>query len=387
MSKKLKFQKLHRIAKKDLRDCYHNEGVFASKINFSDYWARDTFWASLGMMAIDDDEQAKKSLALFLKNQRKDGKIPRKICLDFNLIKYLGIQIPRKKPRPIFTSPIKLFFSFDDNLLLTISFCHYIEKTGDFDFAKKYFDQIALAIKFYQNKKLIRDSLLNEIGLGNWMDTVFKKGAVLYTNCLWFGALKRFEKLSQEIGKGQWQFEIKSEKVAEKIQEKFWLESKGYFADNVCRKKQIPYFDLAGNVLAIIFGIAKQKQAEKIILKADSIKKKKDFLHPINHPRYPLWKISPATFPLGIADYQNMNNWSWIEILLILAKFRSGQNKKGLKNLESFSKVVLKLDTICETYNLNGTPFDHLFWKSARPFAWSAGLLLWVLSEIEREKN
>jgi len=43
-----------KIARKDLRACYQDQGIFASPVNFSDYWARDSFWAILGMLEIGD---------------------------------------------------------------------------------------------------------------------------------------------------------------------------------------------------------------------------------------------------------------------------------------------------------------------------------------------
>jgi len=379
-------KKLRRIALRDIRGCYHNNDVFASKINFSDYWARDTFWASYGLMEIGESDKVRQSLKLFLNHQRNDGKIPRKICLDYNLFKYIGFKLHRKKPRPIFTSPIKCFFSLDDNLLLIISFCRYIERTGDLKFAKKHFRKIHLALKFYENKKLINHFLLYETGLGNWMDTIFKHGAVLYTNCLWYEALKNLEKLSDILNFKLKTAIPKSGEVLDEIQKKLWLENEGHFCDSFYGTTKKRYFDLAGNILTIIFKIAKEKQSASIIAKADSLKTKKDIFHPINNPRYPFWKISPVTFPLGIHNYQNQNSWSWIEIMLILAKLKINK-KEAEKNLKEFSEIIIKDKTICETYNLDGTPFDHLFWKSARPFAWSSGLLLWVLSEFEKDIN
>ena len=62
-------EKAYEIALEDLRSCYTKEGILASHVNFSDYWARDTFWASLGMLETKDPEKitrVQKSIELFL---------------------------------------------------------------------------------------------------------------------------------------------------------------------------------------------------------------------------------------------------------------------------------------------------------------------------------
>lgn len=384
-----KIIKAKNLALADLRSCYRGEGILASYVNFTDFWARDTFWASLGLIKSGEDlGKVRSSLELFLRYQRSDGKIPRKICLDYNGLKYLGIKIKRKKPRPIYTSPIKTFFSMDDNLLLVIAFSEYVKKTKDEKFVEKYFSQIERALEFYQNNNLIRNELLYEIGLGNWMDTIFKKGFVLYTNCLWQKAVQEFKEMAKEFNFDVNSIVPKSQGILAQIQKNFWLEKENFFADSVSKKdRKQKYFDLAGNVLAMLFEIADEKQAKLILEKIEMIKNKGDVFYPTVFPRYPFWKINPPTFLFGIQDYQNGNSWSWIEILLAIAKEKNGKLEEAEKMLENISEVILQNGHIHETYFIDGRPFDHFLWKSAVPFAWSAGLFLWAVSELESEKR
>lgn len=417
---KIETEKIRKIALEDLRFCYYKDGILASKVNYSDYWSRDTFWTAIGLLeslSLSADKnnfdlrQIRKSLILFAKYQRNDGKIPRKIAIDFNCIKYLfKIKIKRKIPRPIYYSPIKSFFSLDENLLFVIAFCKFVKKTKNFQFAKKYLENAIRALNLYENKKLLRNNLLYEIGLGNWQDTIFKKGFVLYTNCLWFEAVRNFENLSHIANThGQKHnteiqprsFLIKanfpaSAEIKSAIQKIFWLGKKGFFADSVslCGKQQ-KYFDLAGNILAVLFDVADNKQAQKIFDNINNVptrvltnintpEKIIAPLHPINYPRYPFWKINPVIFLLGIQDYHNGISWSWIEALLTIAYLRHNKKTKAKAAIENLSKIVIKNGHIHETYFINGRPFDHYLWKSATPFAWSAGLLLWAISEYEK---
>ncbi|MDR3559449.1 MAG: amylo-alpha-1,6-glucosidase [Candidatus Pacebacteria bacterium] len=374
-------QKIRGIILSDFRACYRPQGILASNLNFSDFWARDSFWASLGMLhAGVDVEKVRDSLELFLKYQREDGKIPRKIVLDYNGLKYLGARIKRRVPRPIYSSSLKWNFSVDDNLLFAIAFCRWVEKTGDTAFAEKYFSHVARALEFYAKKNLLREDLIFETGFANWEDTIYKKGFVLYSNCLWYEAVRSFEKLCDRLEKNHESKIPNSAMIVFQIRDKFWLDDKNYFADSTVENKPEKYFDLAGNALAIIFDIAHPEQAEKILQNINN----ENVLHPINYPHYPWHKISPVLFLFGIQDYQNGISWSWIEALLILAQLKVGKTEEAKKTFENFAEIISKNNHIHETYFLDGRPFDHLFWKSAVPFAWGAGLLLWTISELEK---
>lgn len=392
--KKEFFEKMNcaeKIAKKDLRSCYQDQGIFASPINFSDYWARDSFWAILGMLEIGDFSQVKKSLELFLKYQHKNGKIPRKIKTDFNLFKYLfKIKIKRKAFQPVYFSSVAPFLSLDDNLLFVIVFCVYVEKTKDKKFAEKYFFQVQSALEFFQKRKIVRAGLLYETGFSNWMDTVFKRGLVLYTNGLWFGAIKKFEELSLSMDYPKSELIPNSKLVKEVILEKFWLEIEGFFADSISKKgKPDKIFDLAGNSVVLFFRIADQEQTKKIFEKISLTLERKKFisLNLINTPQYSWWRINPFVRLLGLGRYQNGISWSWVEALLVVVRVKYGFLKEAEANLEKFSSIITKNGHIHETYNLDGTPFGNFIWKSAVPFAWGSGLFLLAVEEFKKAQN
>ncbi|MFA5871208.1 MAG: amylo-alpha-1,6-glucosidase [Parcubacteria group bacterium] len=378
-------QKAYAICLHDLRSCcIQGGGILASPVNFSDYWARDTFWAALGMLKINTDQesrQVKTTLELFFKYQRADGKIPRKIALDYNGLKYLGLKICRKNPRPIYYSPIGFLFSMDDNLLLAIAFCLYVEQSRDLIFAREHFQKAIKSLEFYKKRQLLSKNLIEEKGLGNWMDTIFKKGNVLYTNCIWYESLRLLENLEKKLGMKPDSSRLPSSiAVRRSIRDKFWIAEKQYFADNLPKAgRQNKYFDLAGNLLAILFEIADAEQRENIFKKIRASKKKGDRLHRINEPLYPFWKVNPIAQIFGIGRYHNGISWSWLESLLIIAQSKFGKQEEARKNLENISEIILQNKHLHETYFLNGRPFDHLLWKSAVPFAWGAGMFLWAV--------
>lgn len=380
-----KIQKAKEIALNDLRACYKKWGVLASLVNFSDYWARDSFWAVFGMLEVKDFEQAKKTLELFMKYQHKSGKISRKISNDFNRLKYLfKVKIKRVTLKPVYTSPLRSRFAMDGNLLFVMAFCQYVKKTGDYEFARSHFLKVRSALEFYQAKKMIRGCLLDEYGLSSWMDTVFKKDFVLYTNCLWFEAIKQFEMITELLGYARSVHIPPASLVRKSIQDIFWLPRKNFFADSVSKKNIVQeYFDLAGNVLAILFDVAEHKQTQTIFFKIDSIASKERDLHPVNDPIYPWWKINPLASLAGIYRYHNGISWSWTEMLLIAVYIKHRKINAATKNLTNLSSIIVKNGHIHETYYLDGRPFGNFFWKSAVPFAWSSGLFLYAVKKYE----
>lgn len=384
----LDHKKIYDLILADLRMCYQNDSFIASPINFQNYWGRDTFWSLLGMMhgPSQEIEMTKKSLTLFLKFQRKDGKIPRKIIFDFDLLKRIGISIRRPSLFPLYNSPLKTFYSLDENLLFVVAFCKYIDVHNDFDFARRNFDRVARALHFFYDHNLVRNELLYEFGLGNWMDTILKRGHVLYTNCLWFGALENFQRLSEKLDQDDHKQFPDCNYVKKRINDLFWNKFDQYYVDAISQDfKQKEYFDTSANTLALFFGISDQEKSKIICDKIDKLKSEAG-LHPINYPAYPFRKVNPLTYIFGIQKYHNGISWSWVEVMIALVFAQNGYDGKAFEIYNSLGKLIVENDGLHETYNLNGTPFDHKLWKSAIPFAWSAGLFLLLDNKLFSQK-
>lgn len=376
-----KIKKAQEIAKKSLRKCYFGEGILASRNHFSDFWARDSFWAMSGILAIGDFKKAKNIFELFLKYQRKDGKIPRKIMREYTLLKYLfKIKIKRKKLKPVYVGLIPPFHSMDDNSLLVIAFWKYIEKTKDKKFAQKYYQQIKRAINWYDKK--LSSNLIKEYFLSNWSDSIFRNGKVLYTNTLYYEASKSFSKLArfvEEQGDEEFYFK-KSKKVKEKIDIEFW---NGKFYKNQPKDKK--HFEVVSNVLVSLYRIASKNKKETIITKLVRVKTGK--LLPTVFPKYSFWKINPITYLFGISDYHNGASWLWIDLLAIKLEYENGNKNLALINLKKVSEIILRDRIIYETYCNDGKMYGNQFWKSAVPFAWNSGIFLEVVENIYCSKS
>lgn len=367
------------IAENNLRQCYFEGKILASLQNFSDFWARDTFWALPGVLKLGDLEIAKNSFELFLKYQKPNGLIPRKIALDYNGFKYLfKISIKRKNPRAIYKGNVPFFDYVDGNSLIIIAFEKYLEKTSDTDFAENNYEKFKNAIDWYENK--LENGFIREHLLANWMDTIFKNGHVLYSNVLYCQSLESFSKIARLLKKNEDAifYEKQYHDLKGRINKEFWNGS--YFDDVLgCHK----HFDTAGNVLACYFNIASPERAKNIFNKLAEIRK--EILLPTVLPTYPFWKINPLLYLMGFPEYQNGISWPWIDILACAALNNYGFEKDALEYFMRVSEVIVENKALHETCWNNGRPFDKFLWKSAVPFAWASGLFLEVYEIIRKE--
>lgn len=381
---------LKKIAKKSLQACYLDEKVVASPTHFSDFWARDTFFAVPGMLVVGDHKRVKACLEFFISYQRSDGKIPRKISRDINVVKYLfGKSIRRKRLRPTYHGLVKPFYAMDSELLFVIAVEEYLQKTRDYDFAEKYYSQIRKSIDWHVQKAKA-DSCYSgysrEYFLGNWMDTVFKFGPVLYTNVLYARALASMVFIAQIAGHDDEVdvFANRAQKLKRMIRKDFW---QGDFFCDELRLKARGTFDLAGNVLAVVHGIADDQQ-KKSIIKILRKEYEKESVCMRSVPSGHLWwKINPVVRCMGIADYHTKTSWLWITAFVAQAFHNNDLQEQGYKIFMLIEAIALRDAEIGETYSSDTNPYKKLLWKSASPFAWSSGVILHALESCGYSKS
>lgn len=367
------------IAKENLHACFRGNGIVASTDHFSDYWARDSFFASWGLLELGENEKVKSNLILFLHRQKKNGQLPRRIDCCFTGLHYLGIKIKRHHLCPRFTGA-HLNPALDSNLLIVITAHHYISKTEDLDFLRSHFDQLNKAMDWLKNYE--KNGLLYEGALANWMDTVVKKGAVFYTNVLFCEALRCFSDLCQMLDKDAMAMNSHGKylELKSRLDEKFW--SGNYYIDWIEERANQDYFSTDGNVLAMLFGIPNEEQTKKIITTIE-----KNFLDVVpmrtNHPKYPWWRIAFWMFLRGTPGYQNAYaSWLWLGSVYAVALKENGYDKKAERIHKQTSLLIEKHGAVFETYKPTGEPYKGWMWNSTKSFAWSSGLFLWAASRL-----
>lgn len=365
-------RQLYDIARNDLERCIVDGRIVASPSHYSDYWARDTFWAIRGAVRAGFPELAKSSLQLFLDYQRADGKIPRKLAREYAALKYTtGRKVRRRRLTPVYRGIIPPFHSMDGNALLVIAFSDHLAETGDTDFCARQYHNLKRAIAWYE-KKQDRRGLIVEYGLANWLDSVVKGGCVLYTNVVYAHALSQMASLARSLGRthDMHAFTHQATRQRDRVRTYFWRGS--YFADTA--DDTSGRICAVGNLLAAWWAIAEGRERRQALETVRHLRKQT--LLELQSPRYGVWRINPLLTLVGAGDYHNGASWLWVDILYAMAEAEIGHPGHA-KSIENVIVTISERDReIGETYFSDGSPYQRRFWHTASPFAWASGLLL-----------
>lgn len=365
--------KVIKIATSELRTCYTEKGIIAGTHHFTDFWARDGYFAAFGSLTIGDHEIIKNMLNLFYKYQRDDGLIPYRIMQGpISLSKYMGRPSFFPTPRP--TYKLRGFGNkVLDGTTLSVLFTSLLALKGK-QGMDKFTPKIKRALVYLSGRE--KNELLWDGVMAEWNDTAFKWGNLLYSNVIYWYMYDRLTNWTQKTDK-KWHkiLNSKKESLEKAIYQKLW--NGKYFADWYDYKRQ-DYFYPFGNCLAVAWGLTNKKESESILKKCEEIKI--NFTLDNNSPKYPFWRIDPLQTALGMGDYQNKSVLWWQPITSYLSALKKLNRQKEIKKIEKgIIKKVLKDGTIYECYERNGKPVERSLYKSEHPFAWASGMVLWSL--------
>jgi hypothetical protein len=359
------------LAINSLRKCYSKIGIYAGLHQFKDYWARDSFFASIGALKIGDLDIVKKNLSLFLRFE-KQGRIPLRIGNKFFIQTMLG-----KEPKRLFTrfkEDKKDSFCSDSLTLFLITFVRFVKKSKDGDFAR---DNSPKIIRI--TKRLFSDTrenlLLKEGYYSTWMDAIKKKGVIFYSNLLYYSALNEVYQLYSKKGVELGYDGTFLTELFNKIQSEFWKTD--HFTDWI-GNNDLDYFDTFANLLAIYLGFASKSQSLKIL---GFIKEKKMVNRfgaiKKSFPDYSQNLISKRMRLLGLMDYCSNIYYPWMSFFYFYCVNRLGiKDSKIQATEESLLKRVLAQKEIFEAWDFKLKPYHSLFYYSEHPFAWACSFLV-----------
>lgn len=351
-------QSSYAIARSDLISCVSNIGITAGTHHFVDLWARDSLFATFGA----DPATAKKTIETFFVYQRSDGLIPYRVRRSaVSLGKYSGKPAYLSSPRPDFRSYQSGGIVPDGGLMTVIASAAYARHSGDTQFLRIHRPQLAKAMQWYEMR--FKYNLISEWFLCEWADAVLKVGNTLYTNVLYWKAL------------GDMGMHTQQRAVGNAIRKYFWNGT--FFADWIDYRRH-DYFASHANMLAIIFGLATEVQANRILAHAKKYCWNGWTLE-TNYPRYPFWRIPIHNYIVGMGDYHNRGClWMQPGIVYAIALKKIGKQKEAKGVFDAISKKIVEYNGVYEVYEKSGEPVRRRWYASEHPFAWSAGLYLWA---------
>lgn len=357
-----------KIATESLRACYEKNGIIAGPHHFTDYWARDGYFAALGSLSIGDNEIVSKMLDLFFSHQRGDGLIPYRIMRGpLSLAKYFGRPSFYKSPKPTYRlrgigQPVL------DGTTLTVLFAALLGR-------KSKLTQIKSALEYLKTKE--RHGLLWDGPMGEWNDAVWKWGNLLYSNIIYWYMYDRLANWTKTIDPTlSTALSTKSTQIAHDLRSRLW--TGGYFADWHDYKRQ-DYFYPFGNCLAIAWGFTTEAESSAILKKCQTVRS--NFSLETNTPKYPWWRVDLFQRLAGMSDYQNHGILWWQPVTTYLKALRLTNHKDEVKTIEDqIIKRIITDQTVSECYERSGQPVKRAIYTSEHPFAWASGLILWSMT-------
>src|SRR5690606_38104547 len=161
-----------------------------------------------------------------------------------------------------------------------------------------------------------------------------KKGAVLYTNVLYYESLKSAGNILSKL-KVKNNLFGKAATVKEKINKNFWDEERGYYFDYIKGNKKSKVFSSDGNYFSIMFELVYIKKATSILKKENEYEITKDLPSMPNFPKYKGFEVYLPLYIMGLSDYNNYGVcWPWIGALhsIALAKIGKVNESKRILN-------------------------------------------------------
>ncbi|MFH1744649.1 MAG: glycoside hydrolase 100 family protein [bacterium] len=393
-------QKAYDKALKVLRSCKHREGFYASGLpgGYEAVWARDSMTTAMGASFFPEFKTTiKKSLELLAKNQAETGLIPN--CVgSYNTDRQSDVT----------------FNSLDAPLWYVIGHFVYAQNYADKSLLQKQKENIAKASFWLRCQDPDNLGLVAQQPTGDWQDAFpHKYGYTIHGHALYYAVLKFLgEKKAAESLK-------KIINGQEKKYSSLYSPKLGYYYpwgwknhDGIREHEE--WFDAAGNLLAIITGLADKRIARKIL---KFIEKKK-----INRP-FPCKAIWP---PIKKDDkewhsyfskcnarepynYLNAGIWPFIGGFYVAALVKMGEFKKAEAELGKLAEANLKIikNPTTPPYIISGKKHhlsssemlrmrqkefnECLHGRTGEPTgepyqAWSAGAYLYAHECVKRKK-
>jgi GH15 family glucan-1,4-alpha-glucosidase len=354
--------------------------VVAGPRNFREPWARDFGFASFGLLSDGQITAVKECLEVFFLYQKEDGQFPVKIHSTTIPSRYIHSLFRREQP---IIAPIRAKYfsghrtiSLDGSGLVVIAALHYASVTEDRLFITEYWSLLKKAMHWLEKFALENDGLLHQGAFSDWADSVARSGRVLYTNVIYWKALKDMSVAALRLGyeADHEFFKEKSRLVNDSIHNHFWKPNQGFYVTSY----QFDNLSSSGNLLAIAWGLASDEKAHSIL---DAMQKY-GMADPVPtrpvHKPYPIRFIALENRLGGIGHYHTDAAWLWLGGWHVIASAKMGRLKEAKALLDRMAKVIVSDGEVHEVYGTDGKFISKLLYTSEAPLTWSAGMYLYA---------
>lgn len=362
--------------------------VCAGRRNFREPWARDLSFSSFGLVELGEHRAVRESLEVFLINQRPNGQFPVKVHSTGVLNRFMHSLFRREQPvfmplRPKYISGHKTI-SLDGNALLVIAALNYAGRSGDEYFLRKYWSNLRQAMMWLQ-EHAEEDGLLHQEAFSDWADTIARVGRILYTNVVYWKALKEMAGAARRLGRqgDASHFSFKAGQLQTAIHDNFWRQDLGYFVTS----EEFENLSSSGNLLAIAWGLATEEQAYLILDRIAEFNMADPVPTKATYPSYPNRLIAIENRLGRIGFYHNDAAWLWLGAWHVIALSRVGRLQAAEECLDRISSLIVRDGAVHEVYAPDGRFVSGFWYNSEAPFTWSAGMVVYANYVFKRRRK
>jgi GH15 family glucan-1,4-alpha-glucosidase len=347
--------------------------------NFREPWARDFGFASFGLLDMEEAEVVRDCLEVFLMHQQPNGHFPVKVhstnVVDRYLHSLLGKQQPNFIPiRPKYITAHNTI-SLDGNGLLVVAALHYIQRSGDRDFLRRYWTNLKRGVTWMEEHAGLADGLLQQGPFTDWADSIARAGRVIYTNVIYWKALQQLAEAAERYGQALDReiFAEKAERVAQAINDHFWHEELGYF---ITSRRFDTILSSPGNLLAIAWGLTTPEQAHSILDKMAEMNLATPVPTQVTNESYPSEYIGIENRLAGIRQYHTHAAWLWIGGWHVAALTKMERFAEAEELMQRICQIIVEDGVVHEVYDRNGNYLSTFWYTSEAPLTWSAAVVV-----------
>lgn len=369
------------IAKRDLRWCYKEEGIWTGSRHV--FWSWDSFFAGFGSVALGDFALVKSNLLLYLNAQKKNGMFPKRVAHPLYWMRFLGVPIPEKREyqQPNYANSYFTGPSIAQHPVLVIALYDYVVAAGDDQFFCEQADRLEKAFAYMRRMTDARGLVQEGLG-GGWAESILRRGAIGFTNVCQARALWCMAELYEKIGEKEKadQYREEHNRAKKVLQEVFWCELDGGYLSDWLGWLRYHHFATDGNLLAVWWNLVTPRQADRIERKIDELAAQSAVPLQLTEKAYGFWRVHFSAWASGNHDYHMRCSWSWLGSIDVMVKLERNRRADAHRELTQIAEAIVRDGVVHEVYN-RGIPVDTWIYQSEQPWAWAAGLFLRACAE------
>jgi hypothetical protein len=287
--------------------------------------------------------------------------------------------------------------SSDATPLFLMAVGSYRMVTGEQDFVE---EAVQKAFKWLGYQSPANRCLVAQLPTSDWRDEQWILGYGLYVNTIVYTCLRLFgrHERAMEVKEAMERFTIKGERQQRHVHEGLVLRRKPYYAMWSYKVYRSERFDLLGNSIAILSGIASPSRARKLISwiekESEALRANEDLavdlppsLFPYIRPGEPDWMPRYEKYNQP-GEYHNGGIWPFVCGFYIAALVAAKKYKLAEKKLLALTELVRAARKADVEFGFNewhraqdGTPQGE-DWQS-----WSAAMYFYAAECVERKRT